>query len=154
MRIDGVDAIHRHGVADILETPQAQILERECAPTRAAIAPLLIRIAPSCAEATRLAEDSAKCQFGWGRGPTDPSSQRGTDSSNPFPSSGESRQRAGFIGRRHGQHEPAVLGRGVGRCVAERACPHDRSGVVISNDLPPMAADSSSSTTGVRSMSV
>jgi hypothetical protein len=29
-----------------------------------------------------------------------------------------------------------VLGRGVGRCVAERACPHDRSGVVISNDLP------------------
>jgi hypothetical protein len=59
-------------------------------PTRTAIAPLLIRIAPSCAEATRLAEDSAKCQFGWGRGSTDPSSQRGTDSSNPFPSSGES----------------------------------------------------------------
>ena len=54
-------------------------------PTRAAVAPLLIRIAPSCAEATRLAEDSAKCQFGRGRGPTDPSSQRGTDSSNPFP---------------------------------------------------------------------
>jgi Haem-degrading len=59
-------------------------------PTRAAIAPLLIRISPSCAEATRLAEDSAKCQFGWGRGPTDPSSQRGTDSSNPFPSSAKS----------------------------------------------------------------
>ena len=61
------------------------------------------RIAPSCAEATRLAEDSAKCHFGWGRGPTDPSSQRGTDSSNPFPSCGESCANHGLRGDvRHG----------------------------------------------------
>ena len=44
---------------------------KPCPPSRAAVVPLLIRIAPSCAEATRLAEDSAKCQFGWGRGPTE-----------------------------------------------------------------------------------
>ena len=29
-----------------------------------------------------------------------------------------------------------MLRRGVGRCVAERACPDDWLGVVISNDLP------------------